>query len=151
MTRIRIAEASPIRWMIRRDLPDVLDIDARSFFEPWSEADFVTQLRRRECIPHVLELDERVVGYLLFNQLKDRLQVLRLAVHPGWRRMNVATDLVLHLLRRLHEARQRIVLDCPERLLEAQLFLRATSFQATAILPGYCADGSDAYRFELRA
>jgi len=39
-----------IRWMIRRDMPEVLDIESGSFEFPWSEEDFIRCLRQRNCI-----------------------------------------------------------------------------------------------------
>ena len=39
-----------IRWMIRRDMVDVLDIESAAFEFPWSEEDFIRCLRQRNCI-----------------------------------------------------------------------------------------------------
>ena len=41
-----------IRWMIRRDMPEVLAIEAASFEFPWLEDDFIRCLRQRNCIGH---------------------------------------------------------------------------------------------------
>ena len=51
-----------IRWMIRRDMPEVLQIEAASFEFPWLEDDFIRCLRQRNCIGMVAEYDDRVVG-----------------------------------------------------------------------------------------
>ena len=37
-----------IRWMIRRDMPEVLQIEAASFEFPWLEDDFIRCLRQRK-------------------------------------------------------------------------------------------------------
>ena len=34
-----------IRWMIRRDMPEVLDVENDGFEFPWSEDDFIRCLR----------------------------------------------------------------------------------------------------------
>jgi len=47
-----------IRWMIRRDMPEVLEIEDRSFEFSWSEEDFIRCLRQRNCIGMVAEHDE---------------------------------------------------------------------------------------------
>ena len=49
-----------IRWMIRRDMPEVLDIENRSFEFSWTEEDFIRCLRQRNCIGMVAEHDDRV-------------------------------------------------------------------------------------------
>ena len=36
-----------IRWMIRRDMAEVLDIERQSFEFPWFEEDFIRCLRAR--------------------------------------------------------------------------------------------------------
>ena len=50
-----------IRWMIRRDMPEVLSIENESFEFPWSEEDFIRCLRQRNCIGMVAEHHDRVV------------------------------------------------------------------------------------------
>ncbi len=47
-----------IRWMIRRDMPEVLAIEATSFEFPWLDDDFVRTLRRRNCIGMVAEHED---------------------------------------------------------------------------------------------
>lgn len=39
-----------IRWMIRRDLPEVFRVEQESFDYPWSEDDFLRCMRQRNCI-----------------------------------------------------------------------------------------------------
>ena len=38
-----------VRWMIRRDMPEVLDVEGDSFKLPWLEEDFIRCLRQRDC------------------------------------------------------------------------------------------------------
>ena len=70
-----------IRWMIRRDMPEVLAIEEQSFEYPWSEEDFVRCLRQRNCIGLVAEHNERVVGFIIYELHKSRLHILNFAVH----------------------------------------------------------------------
>ena len=48
-----------IRWMIRRDMPEVLDVERSSFEFPWAEDDFIRCLRQRNCIGMVAEVDDQ--------------------------------------------------------------------------------------------
>ncbi len=61
-----------VRWMIRRDMSDVLAIESESFEFPWSEEEFVRCLRQRNCIGMVAELDDRIVGYMIYELHKNR-------------------------------------------------------------------------------
>ncbi|MEK6238743.1 MAG: ribosomal-protein-alanine N-acetyltransferase RimI, partial [Planctomycetales bacterium] len=51
-----------IRWMIRRDMPEVLAIENSSFEFPWSEEDFLRSLQQRNCIGMVAEWEDSIVG-----------------------------------------------------------------------------------------
>ena len=53
-----------IRWMIRRDMPEVLQAEQASFEFPWTEEDFLRCLRQRNCIGMVAEQGEKVVGFM---------------------------------------------------------------------------------------
>ena len=61
-----------IRWMIRRDMPEVLDIENRSFEFPWSEEEFIRCLRQRNCIGMVAEHEQHVVGFMIYELHKNR-------------------------------------------------------------------------------
>src|SRR4051812_2604533 len=44
-----------IRWMIRRDMAEVLEIERSAFEFPWFEEEFIRCLRQRNCIGMVAE------------------------------------------------------------------------------------------------
>ena len=78
-----------IRWMIRRDMPSVLAIEQECFEFPWYEDDFIRCLRQRNCIGMVAEHGERVVGFMIYELHKAKLQVLNFAVAGEFRRGGV--------------------------------------------------------------
>ena len=41
-----------IRWMIRRDMPEVLEIERKSFEFPWFEEDFIRCLAAAQLYRH---------------------------------------------------------------------------------------------------
>ena len=136
-----------IRWMIRRDMPEVLAIEGQSFEFPWSEEDFVRCLRQRNCIGMVAEHAEKVVGFMIYELHKTKLHVLNFAVAPEWRRVGIGTQMVHKLVGKLSSHRRtKITLAVRESNLAAQLFFRTQAFQATRVLRGYYEDsGEDAY------
>jgi ribosomal-protein-alanine N-acetyltransferase len=130
-----VAEPFPVRWMIRRDMPEVLRIESNSSDNPWLEDDFLTALRQRNCIGMVAEQDSRVVGFMIYDLDKVRLQLLRLGVAPSWRREKVGTSLITKLKNKLsQQRRQEVVFILRERDTEGQLFLRASGFKAAAVI-----------------
>jgi [ribosomal protein S18]-alanine N-acetyltransferase len=141
-----------IRWMIRRDMPEVLAIENRSFEFPWSDEDFIRCLRQRNCIGMVAEYDERVVGFMIYELHKNRLHVLNFAVRPEFRRRGVGTAMMRKLIGKLSEQRRnRILLEIRETNLDAQLFFRDRNFRAISVLRAFYEDSpEDAYLMQYR-
>src|SRR5271157_3236611 len=124
-----------IRWMIRRDMPEVLQIEQESFDYSWTEEDFLRCLRQRNCIGMVAECGDRVVGFMIYELHKTKLHILNFAVHPAWRRRGVGENMVAKLVGKLsNHRRTRITLEVRETNLEAQLFFRAQEFKAVRVL-----------------
>ena len=141
-----------IRWMIRRDMPEILAIESQSFEFPWSEEDFINCLRQRNCIGMVAEHDDHVVGFMIYELNKTRIQVLNFAVAEARRRRGVGTQMMAKLIGKLSSQRRcRITLEVRETNLPAQLFFRASGFRAVSVLREYYADTpEDAYLMQYR-
>lgn len=136
-----------IRWMIRRDMPEVLAIENQSFDFPWGEEEFLRVLRQRNCIGMVAEHGERVVGFMIYELHKNKLHVLNFAVSPEFRRSGVGHQMVQKLVGKLSSHRRtRIALYCRESALNAQLFFRVEGFRASQVLREHFEDtGEDGY------
>ena len=141
-----------IRWMIRRDMPEVLAIEADSFEFPWLEEDFIRCLRQRNCIGMVAEHEDRVVGFMIYELNKTRIQVLNFATAADFLRKGVGTQMVSKLIGKLSaQRRTRITLEVRETNLPAQLFFRSVGFRAVSVLREYYEDTpEDAYLMQYR-
>jgi ribosomal-protein-alanine N-acetyltransferase len=141
-----------IRWMIRRDMPEVLTIEEDSFEFPWSEEEFLRCLRQRNCIGMVAEHDERVVGFMIYELNKTRIHVLNFAVARDHRRLGVGRQMISKLIAKLSSQRRtRVTLEVRERNLPAQLFFRAGGFRAVSVLRNFYQDTpEDAYLMQCR-
>ncbi len=153
MSTVRSSMGSPrvhIRWMIRRDMPEVVAIEQQSFDLPWSEDEFLRVLRQRNCIGMVAEQAERVVGFMIYELHKYRLEILNFAVHPAHRHEGIGAQMVEKLKGKLSAHRRtRIVLMARESNLTAQLFYRAVGFRATEVVRDYYEDtAEDGYLFQ---
>jgi GNAT superfamily N-acetyltransferase len=118
-----------IRWTIRRDMPEVLAIEAASTREPWKECwdegTFLRNLRQRNCIGMVAEAGERIVGFMVYELHRDRIEVLKFAVAPEFRRRDVGTQMLQNLVSRLSpERRKRVVFTVNDHDLDTHIFLR---------------------------
>ena len=141
-----------IRWMIRRDMPEVLAIEHASHEFPWCAEEFLRVLRQRNCIGMVAEHGERVVGFMIYELHKTRLHILNFAVAPGFRRHGAGAQMIEKLINKLsQQRRQEIVLEVRETNLAAQLFFHNQTFRAVRVLRGHYADSAeDAYVMQYR-
>ena len=150
MSTVSISQAQTrvhIRWMIRRDMPEVLAIEHASFEFPWCEEEFLRVLRQRNCIGMVAECGERVVGFMIYELHRNRIHVLDFATHPEFRRHGVGRQMVTKLVGKLStQRRNRIVLCVRETNLPAQLFFRVVGFRAMEVIREHFQDtGEDGY------
>jgi [ribosomal protein S18]-alanine N-acetyltransferase len=140
-----------IRWMIRRDMPEVLEIERASFEFPWFEEDFIRCLRQRNCIGMVAEHAEHVVGFMIYELHKTRLHILNFAVSPSVRHRAVGRQMIDKLIGKLSSQRRtHISLEVRETNLAAQIFFREAGFRATNVLRDFYDDSpEDAYVMEF--
>ena len=124
-----------VRWMIRRDMSEVLKIEQESFEFSWLEEDFICSLRQRNCIGMVAEYEKQVIGFMLYELHKTIIHVLNFAVHPNYRRNGVGSQMIAKLIAKLSvQRRAQIILEVREKNLDAQLFFRDCGFRAVSIL-----------------
>jgi ribosomal-protein-alanine N-acetyltransferase len=151
MTAIQMATSTYIRWMVRSDLSSVVAIEKDVFDYPWSQQEFLIALRQRNCIGMVAERNDEVVGYMVYELHKTRIELLNFAVRPRSQRLGVGSALIEKLKSKLaYERRNKISLELRERNLDGQLFLRQVGFKCTSILHGWYAveEESVAYRMQ---
>lgn len=143
---------SRISWMIRRDMAEVQQIEDSSFPNPWTETEFITCLRNRDCIGMVVIDDDVVIGFMIYELHKTRLHLLSMAVRPSHRRRGVATEMIQKLTSKLCFGRRgMIALEIRESNLEAQLLFRKLGFRATRVLRDFYEETNEAaYLFQYR-
>jgi len=140
-----------VRWMIRRDMTEVLEIEQEAFEFPWSDDDFTRCMRQRNCIGMVAEMADSVVAFMIYELHRSRLHVLNFAVRRSHRRLGVGTQMMEKLVGKLTpERRSRIVLEVRERNLPAQLFFRTLGYRAISVLKDFYQDTTeDAYLMQF--
>lgn len=133
-----------IRWLISRDLPDVLKLEEESFDVPWNEDDFKLNLKQRNVIGMVLEEEGVIQGYMIYALEKKFLQLLNLGVGKEYRRQGVGTQLIERLQDKLsQERRTKISAHVRESNLEGLNFFKACGFKAVSVIPMCYTDTND--------
>ena len=126
-----------IRWLIRRDMPEVLAIENESFEYAWTEEDFLSCLRQRNCIGMVAEEGTEVVGFMIYELHKETIRLLNFAVKGSARRSGVGRSMARRLIDKLsQQRRKRIDLLVRETNLGGLLFFKAMGFLAEGMERG---------------
>ena len=141
-----------IRWLIRRDMPEVLEIEKASFEYTWNEEDFLCCLRQRNCIGMVAEKDYEINGFMIYELHKTKLRVINFAVAPRNRREGIGSVMVSRLVDKLSQQRRKeISLEVRETNLPAQFFFKEQGFKATKVLRNHYDDTTeDAYHMSYK-
>ncbi len=145
--KVKIGKACvDIRWMTRRDMPEVLTIEQLSCDYPWLEDDFIQALRLRNCIGMVSECQDVIIGFMIYELHKSYLEVINMGVAPHCRGLGVGSQMIQKLVGKLSSHRRtQIQFQLRETDLDGQIFLRSQNFRATETLPKHFEDGEDAY------
>lgn len=129
------------------DVCDAERIDAASFTRgKWRAWRFARALRTFDLL-QIAAFDPggRLIGYSIvapergFGGAKSFVRLRRIAVHPDWRQMGIASRMIEGIfgaLRQVSSRTQGIHLEVPEGLLESQLFFRSCGFRCSRLIQG---------------
>ena len=144
-----------LRDMRRDDLPTVLDIERRSFAQPWSRAFFEKELATpfarlvvgvEETLPR-----PQVIGYTCRWRVTDEVHLLNVAVHPERRGLGYGRELVSAVVGESEAARVRVIfLEVRAGNVVARRLYRLVGFKDLGVRRGYYGPGQDAIVMELR-
>ena len=144
-----------LRDMRREDLPAVLDIERRSFAQPWSRAFFekelATPFARLVVVVEGAVPRPQVIGYTCRWRVTDEVHLLNVAVHPERRGLGHGRALVAGVVGEAEAARARVVyLEVRAGNVIARRLYRQLGFRDLGVRRGYYGPGQDAVVMELR-
>jgi len=135
-----------IRWLLPCDMAAVVRMDRLAFdHNSWVEEDFTVFLKGRTRIGLVATAHDHVVGYMIYEWFKNRVDLIRLCVLPEVRRQTIASQMIVLLKEKLLASKkcQQLAASVPDHLLAMQLFLKEQGFLALHVIKE---DGDDFYR-----
>lgn len=143
-----------VRWLIRRDMPEVTKIEAESYECLMGDEGVVQYLRSEKCIGMVAEVGHDILGFMLYELHKDSIRVVRLAVDPKHRGHGAGSAMVQRLIDKLSQQRRsEVVIEVPESALTAQVWLRKREFRHIGTQSDHYDNGESMYlmRYTLKA
>jgi ribosomal-protein-alanine N-acetyltransferase len=96
-----------IRRMREEDLASVREIERLSFSNPWSDNTFRGEIQNTAVsFPMVVvrRPGDEVVGYIIYWQIRDDVQVNNIAVHPDCRGLGLGEAMMRYAIARSVEA-----------------------------------------------
>jgi ribosomal-protein-alanine N-acetyltransferase len=130
------------------DLEAVMEIERRSFPQPWTPGLFLHELKvpfSRTILARPHGGSAEVLGYVCRWLVGDEVHILNLAVHPERRRGGIARVLVQQVLEEADTQGAQLVTLEVRRGNEAALALyRAFGFRETGVRRNYYGRGHDA-------
>ena len=122
------------RWMHPEDIPEILRIEVASFKHPWTEKDILCTMSHDSVVGMVVEIDDKIVGYMVYDKNEDFIDLMNIAVDPEYRHFEIGTMLVNKLISKVHNKRRELVAKVWERNVVAQMFLKKLGFCVVEIL-----------------
>ena len=114
MQKIQIRKMEPI------DIPEIVEIENKTFSVPWTEESFVKELSNNCAHYIVLKLDERLIGYGGFWKILDEAHITNVAIKKEYQGVGYGKKLIRKLI---DEARmlkiQRMTLEVRESNIRA--------------------------------
>jgi len=144
------AEAVRIRWLIRKDMPRVLEIDSELGIED-DESEYLELLRKRNGIGMVAEVKGLAVAYVVYMLHNRSIEILHFAVDPHYCGRGVGRKFMDYMASKLAvRNRDHLTISVNEYNVELQVFLKAVGFRCVSSERGFF-DGADRLEFRRKA
>lgn len=138
--------------MVPADLNEVMAVERTSFRHPWSSNFFLEELQVACARSILAQVNDRIVGYILFWLLPEEIDVHNIAVHPGFRRQGIGQTLLRQVIEQAQRRdSSRVTLEVRVSNVAAQKLYESVGFVRQGLRKGYYSDdGEDALIMTLQ-
>ena len=132
--------------MVPADLDEVMAIERTSFRYPWSSNFFLEELQVVCARSIVAQVNDKIVGYVLFWLLFEEIDIHNIAVHTDFRRQRVGQTLLQQVVEQARSRNSaRVTLEVRVSNIAAQKLYDSVGFVSQGLRKGYYSnDGEDA-------
>jgi ribosomal-protein-alanine N-acetyltransferase len=135
-----------IRRLALQDLDGIERIENAVYPTPWSRSMFAGELAKPSslCVGGFDPDSGRLISYLIVSRYVDAWHIMNLAVHPGWRRVGVASRLLDELFELTAGDRRRgYTLEVRVSNTSAIALYERFGFETSGIRRGYYTDNRE--------
>lgn len=83
-----------IRYMKKKDIKEILEIERQSFISPWSAPMFLESMSSPIYRNFVIEKDKSVIGYIMLYSVLDEAHITNFAIRPEYRKKGLGSRLL---------------------------------------------------------
>ena len=127
--------------MVESDIPDVLIIERFSFPNPWKQAAFIGEVYNSP-ISHPIVLvsrpENKILGYVIYWQIKEEIQINNIALHPSYRGRGLANKMMEFVFKRvIPDGARSIILEVRPSNSTALSLYKKYGFSVLGVRKGY--------------
>jgi ribosomal-protein-alanine N-acetyltransferase len=124
-----------------RDLPSVMAIENQSFPNPWRENTFRGEIQHRPISYPIVVVHStlnKVIGYIIFWQIGEDVQVNNISVHPDFRRLGIGETVLKQVIELVRwRGARMITLEVRPSNMAALNLYRKLGFKMIGVRKGY--------------
>ncbi len=80
------------------DLEQIISIEVQTQKSPWSRAQFLEELKRKDRLCISCKINSIVVGYLFCRIVSPDSEILTLSIHPNYQNLGIGSKLLKHTI-----------------------------------------------------
>ena len=147
---VQAGEELSLRSMTIADIDDAMAIETAAFGSPWSRQFFLEELQAKHAGSVLCQREGKSIGYVIYWELPDELDIHNVAVHPRYRRQGVARTMLGEIIENARKrGLRRMTLEVRTSNDAAQTLYRSLGFRVCGLRKGYYSDnGEDAWLME---
>ena len=127
-----------ITAMTDAHVPQIAELEKICFSDPWSEKSVASELTNSLSLWLVATEGEKIVGYIGSQTVEGETDMMNVAVHPDYRRQNIALALVNGLIEALKKrGSHSLSLEVRESNNPAIALYEKLGFQQVGLRPNY--------------
>ena len=131
-----------IRPMDREDLVEVLAVERETYTPPWSEENFLSELRNPHAYAFIAHEGRRLLGYLAFWMVGCEVHLLNLTIPQNFRGCGMGKEFMSFLMDfSYRHGAKWIGLEVRESNRTAVALYRSFGFEQKRVRRGYYKDG----------